>query len=224
LDVIPEDTIITKAKLSLYDPNHQIDNHSTISGSNASVLQRIIQPWEEDLITWKNQPSTTEDNQIILAEITEEHKDLIDINVTQLVQDMVDNSNDGNGFLIKLLTEEHYRGMVFASSDHEDASKHPKLEVCYSTSSINVEPKQTDKDIFDIKIYPNPTNKIIFIEANELIENIQIFDINEKLVLNKNNNSSKKEINTSNLTQAIYFISIKIKDKTIIKKFIKNKN
>lgn len=55
------------------------------------------------------------------------------------------------------------------------------------------------------------------------MSNIQTFDTNGKLVLSKNINSTKEELNTSNLTQAVYFINVRIKGKTIIKKFLKQK-
>ncbi len=133
LSVIPEGAIITSALLSLYSFESSINGtHSTLSGSNASVLKRITEAWEENTVTWNNQPATTAENQLFLPATTSSDQDFIDLNVTVLVQDMMEDPDNGHGFLIKLLNEAHYRRMVFGSSDAEDVELRPKLEICYS--------------------------------------------------------------------------------------------
>ena len=138
LSDIPENTQILSAKLSLYgNPtscNHQ--GHSSLSGSNESYLQRIITPWEEYTVTWNSHPLTTSENAIILRETNDPLEDYIDIDVTTLVQDMINDPENSYGFMIKLVNEEHYRSMIFSSSDQEDPDNHPKLEIiifCEST-------------------------------------------------------------------------------------------
>ena len=133
LSYIPENTQILSAKLSLYgNPtscNHQ--GHSSLSGSNKSYLQRIITQWEEYTTTWNNPPLTTSANAIILRETNNPLEDYIDIDVTTLVQDMINDPENSYGFMIKLVNEEHYRSMVFSSSDQEDPDNHPKLEIIF---------------------------------------------------------------------------------------------
>ena len=138
LSDIPENTQILSAKLSLYgNPtscNHQ--GHSSLSGSNESYLQRIITPWEEYTVTWNSPPLTTSENAIILRETNDPLEDYIDIDVTTLVQDMINDPENSYGFMIKLVNEEHYRSMIFSSSDQEYPDNHPKLEIiifCEST-------------------------------------------------------------------------------------------
>jgi hypothetical protein len=131
LSQIPTGSHIISAKLSLFDCEHSLDHHSNLSGSNVSVLQRIISDWDENTITWETQPQTTNSNQVFLDEITSSYFDYLDIDVTALIQDMVNNPLTSFGMMFKLQTESYYRSVVFASSDHTDSSKHPKLEISF---------------------------------------------------------------------------------------------
>ncbi len=63
--------------------------------------------------------------------MTESRGDLIDQDITTLVQEMVNNRAEDYGFIIKLETEDGNKGMYFASSDHPDPNLHPKLIVTY---------------------------------------------------------------------------------------------
>lgn len=133
LSAIPFGSKIKSATLFLYN-NYNSRNcngeHQSLSGSNVSVLQRIIEPWEEGTVTWNNQPAITSNNEVTVPMSTSEHQDY-SINVTKLVQDMVDYYSSSYGFMLKLVTEDYYRCLIFASSDNENASLHPKLEITY---------------------------------------------------------------------------------------------
>ena len=55
----------------------------------------------------------------------------MNINVTQLVQDMVNNPSSSFGFMISMQDTTIYRRLIFASSDNTNPSKHPMLLVKY---------------------------------------------------------------------------------------------
>lgn len=132
LSAISPTATITSAKLSLYSYNSPANGaHSKTSGSNASVLRKVTSAWDESTVTWDTQPSTSELNQVTLAESTSETENYIDIDVTLLVKDMVKTPAENFGLMLKLQTESYYRSLIFASSDNADASKHPKLVVNY---------------------------------------------------------------------------------------------
>lgn len=136
LSSIPAGSLVQSARLSLYNNPHSSEyngEHASLSGSNLAVLRRIIEPWEEDLVTWNNQPGSTHENEIYLRESIDPHEDYRYINVTRLVQDMIDHPEESFGFLFKLQREMFYRSMIFASSDHPDPELRPILEVFYST-------------------------------------------------------------------------------------------
>jgi len=134
LSSVPVGSVITYAYLSLYNnpttPYAQ-GQHSTLSGPNNLFIQRIISPWDENSVTWFSQPIATSQNEVSVAASTSAHQDYPNINVTALLQDMVDNPLSSYGFMIRLQDEGYYRAMVFASSDYTDAAKRPMLVFNY---------------------------------------------------------------------------------------------
>ncbi len=139
LTAVPTSATVQSATLTLYN-NPTSSNgflngqHSHFSGSNASYLLRITAPWNENTVTWNNQPSTTFINAVTLPQDVTPHEDYA-IDVTAMVQDMVTNPSSNYGFMLQLITEQYYRCLLFASSDHANAALHPKLEICYTVSS-----------------------------------------------------------------------------------------
>ena len=135
LSSIPQNATVTDARLSLYNDPTSGENagqHSSLSGSNVAVLQRITSSWSESTVTWTNQPPTTSLNQITLPQSTSAHQDYINIDVTTVANDMVQNPASNHGFMIKLVTESYWRAMIFASSDNANAAKRPSITVTYT--------------------------------------------------------------------------------------------
>jgi hypothetical protein len=135
LSPVPCGADIESATLSLFNNPDSSENegeHSSLSGSNRAVLQRITEPWEEDIVTWDSQPQSTPINEVYLKQSTNPNQDYTEIDVTTLVQDMVDYPEESYGFLFKLSSEEHYRSMIFASSDHPDVRLRPQLKVFFT--------------------------------------------------------------------------------------------
>ena len=133
LSSIPAGATITNAFLSLYSynsPHNQ--SHSTLSGSNESVIQRITTSWDENTVTWNNQPNTTTQNQVFLPASASSIQHYLNIDVTKLAQDIVANPTNSYGFMLKLVNEQYYRKMVFASSDNPNSALHPTLKVCFN--------------------------------------------------------------------------------------------
>lgn len=136
LSTIPSNAVIVSATLRLYGVTS--DRNTSYSGAPASyyentvVVQQITSPWNENTVTWNTQPSTTTANQFIIPQSTSQYNWNYTNSSSELVA-MVQNMVSGNnyGFMLRLQTEQHYRNMVFASSDHPDASLHPELEVTY---------------------------------------------------------------------------------------------
>jgi len=129
---IPEGAKITEAKLSLYhDPNSPEGGHSQLSGSNAAYIQRITSNWIES-VSWNDQPLSTEVHQVSIAASESEIQDYIDIDVTELTQDIINNRANSFGFMIKLISTQYYRKLVFASGENPDSNLYPKLEIQYS--------------------------------------------------------------------------------------------
>jgi Disaggregatase related repeat len=141
LSQIPQNATIKSAKLSLYGLTAGIaapQGNSTYPGSpyasygtNEAWLKRVTGNWDEATITWNNKPAATDVNQVwVPASNAQWNYNVVDLDVTQLVKDMISN-NQNYGFVLQLHTEQIYRSVAFASSEVADAGKRPKLVVVY---------------------------------------------------------------------------------------------
>ncbi|HEY4784487.1 MAG TPA: DNRLRE domain-containing protein [Bacteroidales bacterium] len=129
LSYIPPQTKIKKAELSLYWK--PFGNLTDQTGENAFSIYRITQPWDEATVTWNNQPSTTDLYKVMVPKSTSIDQSYLNIDVTYLVQDMIDDPSTNYGFMLKLDTEFPYRLVVLASSNDSDKTKHPRLVIYY---------------------------------------------------------------------------------------------
>ncbi|MBC8488263.1 MAG: DNRLRE domain-containing protein [Bacteroidetes bacterium] len=127
LSVIPPDTEILEAELSLFYHFLGGNPEQTHSGDNYTLLQRIISPWDEYTVNWNSQPSITSQNQVIIPPSTGPQQDYTNIDVTDLINDMLNDPDNSHGFLFRIMTEETYRRVALASSDHPEPSRWPKL-------------------------------------------------------------------------------------------------
>jgi hypothetical protein len=139
LSRFPENTVIKSAKLSLYannpqpnDDYKQMTNYSTGNSgykSNASWLYRVTENWDENAVTYNACPEVTELNGEYLPVSETYTQNYMNIDVTNVVKDMIQNSDYSYGFMLSLDNEKKYTRMAFASSDHSNSSLHPKLTV-----------------------------------------------------------------------------------------------
>ena len=102
-------------------------------------------------------------------------------------------------------------------------------------NSFNVEKKSSNEDVLkqqkivneDISIYPIPTKNKIFIKSKKdlINSNIKVFDINNRLVLQKNVESTDDNtfsIDLSSLLTGVYFLEVSNSDLHYRKKIIKD--
>lgn len=80
----------------------------------------------------------------------------------------------------------------------------------------------TGYSILNVKIYPNPTNKIWNLSHDTAIESVELFDITGKTIQTYNPNTNQFELNGSSLSNGIYFIKIKSGLDFTVKKIVKN--
>ena len=216
LSQIPQNAEICYAYLSLFaNSTTSSQYNSSLSGPNISLIRRVISPWEEDLVTWDSAPATTTVNQVTIPESEEEHEDVLDIDVTELVKDIVDDPANSFGFEFLLEVEEQYRRRVFAMSDFEDPTHYPKLEVCY-TAEVGIEDNLASKNI---NVYPNPASNEAIVEIQDLpAQQIQIMITNivgEQLFVDETYNTTTNNIYTipqqtmNELAGGLYYVTIK---------------
>lgn len=155
LSEIPEGSKVISAGLTLCAHHSYLNgHHSTLSGSNEAELRVITEPWLEDSVTWANQPETTDELRVKVPESFEDIQHYMNMDVTFAVQKWVNDPENNHGLLFQLLSDEYYRCLIFASSDHEDADLHPKLTVTYAEpfefdGYLMIRPNETEgKDAF----------------------------------------------------------------------------
>ncbi len=129
---VPSNATIESVRLSLFSHTSPANGtHNLIY--TQSVLQKLNSTWSEDIVTWNTQPTSSEENQVVLDEPTATIQDYLDIDITALASGMIQNPSTNHGFVFKIVDETVIGGrMVFASSDHTNAALHPKVEILYS--------------------------------------------------------------------------------------------
>jgi hypothetical protein len=141
MNALPKSATIKKVSLTLYYEIPLVWD-STIfypTGSNipewcGGVLQQIIEPWEEDKVTWNDQPSTTQLRQVYISPFILNCNfitvDVSSFYVPDPTTDVV--SYPMYGMFFRLWPREWVPGFRFLSSDYGIATMRPKLTVYYT--------------------------------------------------------------------------------------------
>jgi hypothetical protein len=136
---LPASAVVTKAVLKLtYDIPIPWDSTIFATTGTASVkpfgvLQRIIEPWEENAVTWNKQPKTTETGQVYIQPFIK-NSNSIEVDVTSLIVTTSANVLPNHGMLFKLSSNDKFRGFRFASGDYPDSLMRPRLSIQYTST------------------------------------------------------------------------------------------
>lgn len=229
LSCIPANAAIQSAHVSLFyaDTNSYLiyanGEHSSLTSSNESVLQRITSVWTENTVNWNNQPSTDTSGQAILSESTSGTQDYTNIDVTQMVQEMTISPTANFGMELKLTNETFYAQMLFASGDNPNADKHPILEVCY-TIGTGIDQIASG---YNVQVFPNPAHDILIIRFPESGSKAQyqVRDAIGKLISEGSNLHSHSSVEIpiyiADLPSGVYFLHVMTDSQSITKKFVK---
>lgn len=229
LAAIPPGSTILNAHLFLYNnPNAASTSgqHMQLSGSNELVVSRINSAWDDQLVTWNNQPSIATNNQFQTPASSSVYQDYT-LDVSALVQDMVDNPTNSHGFMLALQTESLYRSVIFGSSECSDPTNRPKLEIEFlrptNSDVTSLQENQLSADQFNI--YPNPVSDILYIENTSSASHIKIsiLDVQGKEILNDSYNSGESiALDMRPLNTGIYIVKLANENSVVFKKAIKN--
>jgi hypothetical protein len=222
LSSIPVGSTVLSAKLNLYAYTDFTiapfqDGHY---GSNQSKLSRIGTSWNEFSVTWNTQPTVSALNETILNQSTTPNQDYLNINVTALVQDMVDNPNSSFGFRLELVNEVATANLSFCSSEFSNTAKQPTLLLEYRLPTASV----SEMDVSQFTLFPNPTEQMLNLrfENSAAKRNFVIYDMQGRAVLLSNAEQQETAIDISNLASGSY--TIMVQDATeffTAKKFVK---
>jgi hypothetical protein len=145
LDTLPKSAVINKVLLILrydlpipFDSIYYTTNTSPVAGMAwyGAVLQQIVEPWEENKVTWNNQPKTTEANQVYIAPFIR-NSNTITVDVTKLfVQSSTTDhvAYPNYGMMFRAWPVDRFPGFRFASSDYTEVTMRPKLTIYYYNS------------------------------------------------------------------------------------------
>lgn len=215
LSAIPTGATILSAELSLFfNPDDASGPHSSLTNSNASYLRRITTPWDESTVTWDTQPSITTVNQVTLPESTSPTQHYSDIDVSNLVQDIINDPANSFGFMLESISDQEYHGLYFASSDHAVAALHPKLVVTYEVGVSTTH----EMEAVDFSIYPNPTKDILTVSCSASIERLEIMD-NAGRVIDYLDHS-ETTVDVQDLSSGSYFLKLHTLQGIGMKQFI----
>ncbi|MBG9377470.1 DNRLRE domain-containing protein [Panacibacter sp. DH6] len=138
---VPEGATVSSAKLYLYPKGSSISNPlngnsgypgSPYSTDNACMVERVIdEDWNEEGITWNNQPGVTSTNAVLIPASNSQWDYSAEVDVTAMVKSILQDPSKNFGFRISLLKEDIYRCLIFASAENVNASVRPKLVIEY---------------------------------------------------------------------------------------------
>jgi hypothetical protein len=176
--------------LHFLDTDHN-ESFSTHYGDNSMYVERITTSWTEPTL-WTEKPETTDENRIEVPKFQSETQNY-NINVTNLVSDMIVDSENSYGFMIRQIDEVNiYRGSLFCGGKHAEEHKRPKLIFYVSENNTNC------------TVYDTVTTYIEVIDTTIIEERVTITDTIqhcdtltiEKIIV-VNDSSSNFEINST---------------------------
>ncbi|HEY6162588.1 MAG TPA: DNRLRE domain-containing protein [Bacteroidia bacterium] len=217
LSPITNGSMVISATLDLYawDQTGGLGQHSDLSGPNDFILQRVITSWTESTVTWNSQPSTTSVNQVTSPGTSNPTQDY-SINVTTLVQDMINDPANSHGFLLKLANESYYRRINFCSSDHSIAAKRPKLTIVYSPTGI----ADPHIELLDLNVFPIPAKNKLNVNVRPGHYDFTVSDMTGRTVLAGHMEGSERNIDLGDLVSGVYFITVRDEKAVGTKKII----
>lgn len=76
-------------------------------------------------------------------------------------------------------------------------------------------------DNIKVSLYPNPVNNIAYISADESIDNLRIYDITGRVIMQHTPNKTDFSLNVSNLSKGVYLVKLNSGNKEATTKLIK---
>jgi N-acetylneuraminic acid mutarotase len=231
MSFIPANATIVSASLSLFaNPNPVTIPAANYGANNSFYIRRITSFWDENLVTWNLQPSVTNQNEILIPQSTSSSQNYLNINVTPLVIDMLNDPANSYGFMLQLQNEIYYNGRDFVSSDNMDSAKWPSITYCYTVpTSI----KQNNSNNLFVNVYPNAFSDHFLIEiasSKSQIANMEIMDVSGRVIIERNLNVLANTINKfnfnnqdlSSFVSGVYLIRINGETISYTNKMVKN--
>ncbi|RYD95243.1 MAG: DNRLRE domain-containing protein, partial [Sphingobacteriales bacterium] len=95
------------------------------------LVDRAAATWFENSVNWTNSPGFEPAISAPIPVTTTQWNGSVGVDVTNLVQEIMNGGGVNNGFYLKLDNEVHYRSQVYATSEYPDSKLRPVLVVEY---------------------------------------------------------------------------------------------
>ena len=133
MDAVPKSARIEKVLLTLkFDKPLGWDSLRYDVIWYGAVFQKIMEPWDENTVTWNNQPATTEVNQVYVTPHPELSTNMRTYDVTSLYAATAEMESPDYGFMFRLYPTPQFAGFRFGSSDFGQDYMRPELKVYFS--------------------------------------------------------------------------------------------
>jgi hypothetical protein len=122
-------------------------------------------------------------------------------------------------FTTRSIPEQEIAGIYHVQYFKTDSSCESRISEPFDIQILS----NTKNVLRDVLIYPNPVNNTLFVDNVEAGDQIQLIDLNGKVVLKKNIQfRTKANLNTSNFDAGVYILQVKRKQFTKYLKIVKN--
>lgn len=196
-------------------------------GTNESEVYRVTQNWSPSSTTWNNSPSYDSGKKAIIPPSTSRGQYDASIDVTAMVQDMVDSSTP-YGFMFKLQSEIYYRNVIFYSSHAANASDRPELKIYFHyDTALSIKNINAAK-VSIVNVYPNPAVNTLNVQftsegVNEL--NYAVYNMHGQQMnvgsYSSANGLNNLSINTQHLPAGSYTLFLNSEGQRVAKRFTK---
>ena len=129
--------LVVSFEAPLWDSVNDKSPDSLSLWDNRLVFRQITEPWEEDKVTWENQPESIKANRVFIEKHPEMSSNQRIYDVTPLFVPVQEIAAPNHGFIFMHPQEENPTpgGLRFASSDYPVKEMRPKLVIKYSLYS-----------------------------------------------------------------------------------------
>ena len=181
--------------------------------------------YEAENIVVKNEIDLTQYNIQSLQVMESSHPMEVKVtgNIAEFIFQGIDLDTGGHGnILLKLKSNTTLSNdLVINSADIFFDYNFPIITNDEQTVFANLSKNDFVKDV-SIQVYPNPTNDVINVKADNTINSIQLYDAQGRLLLTKMVNENSQVLNLSSYSSGIYFINIATSAGKQTQKIIKN--
>lgn len=112
-------------------------------------------------------------------------------------------------------------GTKSAYEAHPSWGKFPSANIIEGTMPV-LSTKTVEAKALGFNVYPNPATNVVSIKnAKALHAEVEVLDLNGRILLNKNATNNLTEINISNFKTGMYLFKIKTQDNEFVKRLVK---